>query len=237
MKMSIVKIIKLTAILGLTLSAIVLPTKSFACSSQPYLGGMCAFGGNFAIRDWSKAEGQLLSIASNSALFSILGTTYGGDGRSTFGLPDLRGRSPIGQGRGPGMNDYRLGQYGGAETHTLSIAQMPAHSHTATTTTSNSVNTSASTIVLRALSGSSNSSDPSNAVLADSPSREQIYNTGAPNVDMHANAIEMNLSVVVNSASNTTVNNNGSSHAFNIRGPYLAVTWLVALQGTYPSRN
>jgi len=235
--MNIIKAIKLGCMLAISLTAILIPTKSFACSSQPYLGGMCAFGGNFAIRGWSKAEGQLLAISSNSALFSILGTTYGGDGRTSFALPDLRGRSPIGQGRGAGLSSYNLGQKGGAEKHTLNIAQMPSHNHIALTTTSNSVDTSATTIALRALAAASTTTDPTNAVLANSPSREDIYNNSAPNVNMSPNAIDLNLSVVVNSTSSTTVNHTGSSQAFNIRAPYLAVTWLVALDGVYPSRN
>ncbi|WP_231295765.1 tail fiber protein [Colwellia sp. PAMC 21821] len=235
--MKTLKLIKLSCILGLTFTAISIPMKASACSSQPFLGGMCAFGGNFAIRSWAKAEGQLLAISSNTALFSLLGTTYGGDGRTTFGLPDLRGRSPIGQGRGPGLNDYRLGQRGGAETHTLNVLQMPVHNHTATTTTANVVDTSATTIALRALSARSSTNIPTDAVLANSPNRENIYNSGAPNVDMSADSIAFNLSVDVNSTSGTVVNNNGSSQAFSIRGPYLSLTWLIALQGIFPSRS
>jgi microcystin-dependent protein len=84
---------------------------------------------NFGPRNWARAEGQLLAINSNQALFSLLGTTYGGDGRTTFGLPDLRGRAPIGQGNGPGLSPRTWGQKGGAETHTLSVSQMPSHNH------------------------------------------------------------------------------------------------------------
>ena len=97
----------------------------------PYIGGVGLFGGNFAPRGWAAADGQLLPISSNAALFSILGTTYGGDGRTTFALPDLRGRVPIQQGTGPGLPTYRLGARGGAERETLTQAQMPAHAHTA----------------------------------------------------------------------------------------------------------
>ena len=79
--------------------------------------------------DHAFCDGQLLSIAQNSALFSLLGTNYGGDGRTTFGLPDLRGRVPIHAGNGPGLSDYRLGQEGGSETTTLTIQQLPSHNH------------------------------------------------------------------------------------------------------------
>lgn len=235
--MKALKVIKLSCILGLSLTAISMPFKASACAADPFLGGMCAFGGNFAIRNWAKAEGQLLAISSNSALFSILGTTYGGDGRTTFGLPDLRGRSPIGQGQGPGLSNYRLGQRGGAEIHSLNVLQMPAHNHSATTTTTNVVDTSATTIALRALASSSTTNVPSNAVLANSPNRENIYSSGVPNVDMSAEAIALNLSVDVSSTSSTVVNANGNGQPFNIRGPYLALTWLIATQGIFPSRS
>ena len=85
--------------------------------SDPFIGQIVMFGGNFAPRGWAFCDGQLLSIASNSALFSILGTTYGGDGRTTFGLPDLRSRVPVGEGTGPGLPAIRLGERGGSTTH------------------------------------------------------------------------------------------------------------------------
>lgn len=98
---------------------------------DPFIGEVILFGGNFAPRGWALCDGQLLPISQYSALFSILGTTYGGDGRTTFALPDLRGRSAIHQGNGPGLSDYRLGQKGGVEEVTLTTGQMPAHKHTA----------------------------------------------------------------------------------------------------------
>jgi len=84
-----------------------------ACAQEPYLAEVRMFAGNFAPRGWANCDGQLLPIAQHSALFSLLGTTYGGDGRTTFGLPDLRGRAPIHVGRGPGLPDVRQGQKGG----------------------------------------------------------------------------------------------------------------------------
>lgn len=100
--------------------------------SDPFIGQIYLVGYSFAQRGFSLCQGQLMPISQNSALFSLIGTTYGGDGRSTFGLPDLRGRSPIGQGQGPGLDDYRIGATGGSESNMLSIAQMPAHNHSAT---------------------------------------------------------------------------------------------------------
>jgi microcystin-dependent protein len=96
---------------------------------DPFIGQITTFGFNFAPRGWAFCEGQLMPISQNTALFSLLGTIYGGDGRTTFALPDLRGRVIIGPGRGPGLSDYRLGTRGGAETVTLTTAEMPSHNH------------------------------------------------------------------------------------------------------------
>jgi microcystin-dependent protein len=98
---------------------------------EPLIGQLALVPYNFAPRGWASCNGQILSIAQNTALFSLLGTTYGGDGQVTFALPDLRGRVPIHFGQGPGRSDYTLGQVGGEEATTLTIAQMPAHAHAA----------------------------------------------------------------------------------------------------------
>lgn len=97
--------------------------------SDPFIGQISLFGFNFPPRGWATCSGQILPIAQNTALFSLLGTTYGGDGRTTFALPDLRGRVPIHQGQGPGLSDYVIGQAGGQETITLLESQMPPHTH------------------------------------------------------------------------------------------------------------
>jgi microcystin-dependent protein len=99
---------------------------------DPFIGEIIMFGGNFAPRGWALCDGQLLAISSHQALFSILGTTYGGDGRTTFGLPELRGRVAIQQGSGPGLQTVRLGEKGGANNHILTVGQMPSHNHGAT---------------------------------------------------------------------------------------------------------
>ena len=96
---------------------------------DPILGEIKMFAGNFAPKGWMLCNGQLLSIAQNTALFSILGTTYGGDGRTTFALPDLRGRAPLGTGAGPGLSQVTLGERGGVDSMTLTQANLPPHSH------------------------------------------------------------------------------------------------------------
>ena len=97
--------------------------------SEPFIAEIRIFAGNFAPRGWAFCDGQLLPIAQNTALFSLIGTTYGGDGRTTTALPNLEGRSPMHPGRGPGLTDRRLGQRGGVEQVTLTEAEIPNHSH------------------------------------------------------------------------------------------------------------
>lgn len=172
---------------------------------NPFIGAIIMFGGNFAPRGWALCDGQLLPISQYSALFSILGTTYGGDGRSTFGLPDLRGRVPMHAGTGAGLTPRQLGERGGQETVTLTTNQIPAHSHT-----------------IFAVSAVGDSNDPNNRLLA---------NTGAFDNEYSANTsghVAMSSSMVQNVG-------NGQPH--NNVQPFLCVNFIIALQGTYPSRS
>jgi len=173
------------------------------------------FGGNFSPRGWAYCDGQLLAIASNTALFSILGTTYGGDGRTTFALPDLRGRAPIHPGTGPGLSTYRLGQRGGNETTILNVTNMPSHSHIAAGTVK-----AAFTPPL----GGGNSTSPSGANLSG-VSGSNIYSNQATNVTMAANNVAV------------TVGSTGGSMPFGNMQPYLAVNFIIATVGIFPSRN
>lgn len=96
---------------------------------EPFIGEIMMFGGNFCPRGWADTNGQLLPVSQNQALFSLLGTIYGGDGRTTFALPDMRGRVALHNGQGPGLSNRKIGSKGGAETHTLNVSQMPSHTH------------------------------------------------------------------------------------------------------------
>jgi microcystin-dependent protein len=136
--------------------------------ADPFIGEIKIFAGNFAPRGWAMCDGQLMAISQNTALFSLLGTTYGGDGRTTFGLPDLRGRIPVHAGRGPGLSDRMIGQRGGSENETLTTAQLPAHTHTA-----------------RALDKPGDRSTPGAAHWAATISGSPNYSKAAPDVNMH----------------------------------------------------
>jgi microcystin-dependent protein len=125
--------------------------------SEPFIAEIRIFAGNFAPRGWAFCNGQLLPISQNTALFSLIGTTYGGDGRTTTALPDLQGRAPMHPGRGPGLTSRRLGERGGVETVTLTEAQMASHAHGARASTDTaSINEPNNDILARPLGRGSN---------------------------------------------------------------------------------
>ncbi|MFK7748295.1 MAG: phage tail protein [Kordia sp.] len=172
---------------------------------NPFLAQIVMFAGNFAPRGWALCEGQLLPINTNQALFSLLGTTYGGDGRTTFALPDLRGRSPIQQGRGPGLTDIKLGQRGGMETKTLTIMELPSHNHFGSIKVSN-------------IAGDDDVPGTNASIGAS-----EIYIESGPNTSLAMGSV--------------TTQNTGNQQAFNIRNPFLGINYIIAMQGTFPSRS
>lgn len=188
--------------------------------SNPTIGEITMFGGDFPPRGWAFCDGQLLSIAENTALFSILGTTYGGDGRTTFALPDLRGRAPIGPRNGPGLSNYRLGQKGGQQTNTLNVHQIPSHNHAATgTIKASSSDGTTNKPTGNILAAGKTALDRSNIVDAN------IYSSTTPNTNMAANEVAV------------TVANTGGNQPINNLQPFLAVNYIIALVGIFPSRD
>lgn len=175
---------------------------------DPYLGEVTMFAGNFAPRGWAFCDGQLLAISSNTALFSILGTVYGGDGRTSFGLPDLRSRFPIGPGNGPGLSTYRAGEKGGSETETLTINQMPNHGHSPR---------------LHGEQANGDKASPNQRMLAGTSAL--IYADVNPNDNIPF------------AAESVTETNIGGSQAFDKMNPYLSIHFIIALQGVFPSRS
>lgn len=194
-----------------------------------YLGQIIQGGWNFAPRGTINCNGSLMAIAQNTALFSLLGTTFGGNGQTTFGLPDLRGRSMIGPGQGPGLQNYVLGQLAGTESTTLTIPNMPTHAATGTfTQTSGVLNVAtikATTQV--AANGSVLAKSVDTASGADSV--PAIY---APSGSATAAAL-----AGVNVAGTVAMNPIGNSTPFSILSPYLAVTVVIVTEGIFPSRN
>jgi microcystin-dependent protein len=182
-------------------------------STEPFIGEIKIFGFNFAPRSYATCQGQILSIAQNTALFSLLGTMYGGNGQTTFALPDLQGRMPIGQGQGPGLPSYTMGEVGGATTATLTTNNMPMHNHAAT-----GIN------VRIPVTAASEDSAATNNYIGNAvndtfgPAPSPTNSLGAP---------------VVTGATAMA----GGSQPFPILNPYLTINYSIALQGIFPSRN
>jgi microcystin-dependent protein len=186
---------------------------------DPFIGQIICVGFNFAPPGWAQCNGQLLSIAQNSALFALLGTTYGGDGRTTFGLPDLRGRAPIGVGQGQGLSNYTQGQMGGTENVTLTAAQIPSHTHA--TTVAVTVNAGAGGTLGSAAGGKALASEAPRV-----PAPPTIY-TDAPNgATLRPDA----------ATATATVAAVGGNQPHPIMQPYTVMFYIIATQGIFPSR-
>ncbi|MDQ2088327.1 phage tail protein [Marimonas arenosa] len=200
------------AALGLAVAISPLGTTRAEAGTDAYIGELMLVGYNFCPRATLEAAGQLLAISQNTALFSLLGTTFGGDGRTTFGLPDLRGRTAIGYGAGPGLGNYSWGQRGGAESFTMATQQMPSHNH-----------------MVNAVGEGGDKGGPGNdylSIVAPVPAdpnatKYSAYHDGPPDRQMDPGM----------------VSNNGGSQPVTHRGPYLAMKWCIVTQGIFPSRN
>lgn len=175
---------------------------------EPYLGDIMIVGFNFCPVGWAEAAGQLLPISQNQALFSLLGTQFGGDGVTTFALPDLRGRLTLGQGTGPGLTPRQAGQKIGTETKVMTEATMPAHSH-----------------VVNANNLDGNLPGPGSKLLAAAPTggsgNETIYSQASPNVTMSAAMIGVT----------------GGGAAINTQDPSLALYHCISTRGIFPPRS
>lgn len=185
---------------------------------EPFLGQIILFGGNFAPRGWAACNGQLLSIAQNSALFSILGTTYGGDGMTTFGLPDLRGRAPIGWGNGPGLSPVQLGEMSGTETTTLTAANLPSHTHPATQNLQ---------VAQGASSNGGDTDTPNPGAVPAAAGGSAIYSHSTPDTTL----------LPAHATGTITVGPTGGNAPVNNRMPYAGMNYIIALEGIYPSRG
>ena len=178
--------------------------------SQPYIGQILMFAGNFAPAGWILCQGQLLPISENDALFNLIGTTYGGDGQETFGVPDLRGRAPIHQGQGSGLSSYSIGQNGGVESVTLTTQQIPTHNHN-----------------VMVVNSDATLNNPKGALLA---------NEGGQNKDkvsLYApwDNTPANMTTLLPGSISIT----GGNQPHENRQPLLVINYIMALFGVYPS--
>ncbi|GGY37177.1 microcystin dependent protein [Bacterioplanes sanyensis] len=220
----------LTALLSLP----VINTAQANCVPEPYIGSVCMTAATFCPRGFAEANGQLLAISSNSALFSLLGTNYGGDGRTTFGLPDLRGRTPVGIGTGPGLQNIRQGAMPGREFITLNILNLPSHTHSATVSSPVTVNVSIP-VVPNSGSNVTTPSDSQNYLAASpgGPNAAAIW--AAKNTETVAQVGGVSASGAVTGA--VTVGNTGGSQSFESRPPQTGMRYCVALVGVFPPRD
>ncbi|MEZ5017097.1 MAG: tail fiber protein [Flavipsychrobacter sp.] len=186
------------------------------------MGEVRLFAGNFEPRNWAFCQGQLLSIRQNQALFSLMGTMWGGDGRTTFALPRMRGRVPVGMGSMPGGNTYRCGQVGGTETVSLRSYNLPSHNHSP----HGEVESGQATFVCNYMDATTD--DPSNALPAEVIGYD-VYSTETPDTAM--------ASVDVQVAGYYTVGNTGGSQPHSNMQPFLAMNYIICMMGNFPQRN
>jgi microcystin-dependent protein len=172
--------------------------------SEPFIAEIRIFAGNFAPRSWAFCDGQLLPIAQNTALFALIGTTYGGDGRTTTGLPNLKGRAPMHEGNGPGLTPRRLGEKPGAETASLNQDQMASHNHSAR--------------------GSNNTA------VVSVPAGNYVARGIGRGVNTY-----LNTETSIGATKQLLPTGGGQVH--NNMQPYLAMNFIIALQGLFPSRS
>lgn len=177
--------------------------------SSPFVAEIRMFGFNFAPKGWAFCDGQLLPISQNTALFSLLGTFYGGDGKSTFGLPDLQGNSPMNQGQGPGLSQRFVGESAGQQAVTLIQTEMPAHNH-----------------VMNCYSGAADSDSPGPTATWSSTGGGRL----GPNLYTASNTSPVNMSTLALGFAGTSLPHNNMP-------PYLTVNFCIALQGVYPARS
>lgn len=197
--------------------------------SESYTGEISMFGFNFAPRNWAFCNGQIMAIAQNQALYALLGTIYGGDGRTTFSLPGLQGRSPMQFGTGPGLSSHPIGMKAGAEFNTLDTLHMPSHNHTA------QLQATAATTMSASLDKANATVPTNNAILSEAVTGfnpTSIYDTNG------VASSTVNLGGLTTAVSGSvTIGNNGSNQPVNNMSPYLAINFSISLMGIFPSRN
>lgn len=187
--------------------------------SDPFIGEIRMFAGTYAPRGWAFCQGQLIAISSNSALFSILGTTYGGNGTTNFALPNLQGRSPVGTGTGAGLSNITLGELAGVENVSLTTAQLPVHAPTV------AVEVAIPAVTTSTTAAGAPAANLNLGPVAAAGRAGTLYAPDAPDTTLKP------------FAATATVTPVGSGLPVPIRDPYLGMNFIIALEGIYPSRN
>lgn len=205
---------------------------------DPFIGEIRMFAGTFAPRGWALCDGSILSVNSEPTLFAVLGTTYGGNGITTFGLPDLRGRVPFGVGQVPGGIYKTQGQVSGNDLTSLTQSNMPPHHHTMTNATVTQNLTATGTGSIKCHNSSGNSKNPGGKYLAGTDSREgdQIYSDSTDSTT-HSDAVQFNVSLEGDIAVSGNTDNSGSGHQFSNLPPFGVVNYIIAIDGTFPPRT
>lgn len=197
------------------------PTPAMS-GAEPFIGEIMLIGGSYCPEDWAEADGRLLSVATDSALFVLYGCRFGGDCVANFALPDLRGRAPIGAGTGPGLTARARGELGGQESVELLITQIPAHTHSLSNVTLKGT--------VQASSSAGTTNVPSGKALSDS-NRTSLYSDGSLDSTLAAN------SVSVAGQSGDAVAATGGNQAHNNMPPFLTLRYCVALEGIFPPQQ
>lgn len=237
--MSTYKILKrsVSAVAATAALSLLLPISTANAGTSNYIGELIPGGYNFCPRGSAPADGRLVAINQNTALFSIYGTFYGGDGRTTFAYPDLRGRAPISDGRGPGLQDYRIGAKGGTETFSVPLSMLPSHNHT-TRDHFHRIAPHMHSGTIVASSGTVNDATPSASTTMGTQTRDS-FSPDASTVNMAAGTVTIDAipgeftAPPDAGASGST----GRGAGGNTRDPYQAITWCVVETGIFPSRS
>ena len=263
-----IKVLSLSSLsAGLLVTAFVAtPQKAVACPSDPYLGSVCVTAASYCPIGYVAAAGQTSVINDNQALYSLLGTRYGGDGRNTYGIPDLRGRAPIGTGQGPGLTNFNIAAMVGQEIHALAISQMPSHTHAATFTPSGgaSAGVASGTISLpvtgvakiaSSVAASASRTPSDYSVLGPATfSTANMYSAPGTVTDLHIGpeggvtgtasgpvSLPVNLASGVNGTVELGYTGGGAIGAqtvpFAVVAPRIALTFCIATEGLYPQRS
>lgn len=206
--------------------------------ADAFTGEIRLFSGNFAPRDWEYCHGQLLNIASYTALFSLIGDTYGGNGVTTFGLPDLRGRTLMGSGAAPGVQVHKLrGMMAGADESVLTLQTMPPHSHTITDASVTHSLTATGTANVKCSNNTGNSTSPENKTFAKTKDLggDTIYGDGEDK-QLKVGSVDLNLPVTGNILVSGHTSSVGNGLPFSNLPPYGVADYIICTDGIYPSR-